>query len=135
MPSSHAASDHVLRRAPEIPEVRRELALVLRHGTDERDCEGRPREMVGVSPDFGELPEMGPIADDDEGPVLPVLRARGPTAGIEDPIQVRGFDGALCELANDADGVDGGPGLHGLMFARARARELATLGRWAANRP
>ena len=98
--------DHVLRRPAEVPPI-----PSLR--PDERDGRRGPGEVAGVGPDLGQLGKVGSIADDDEGPVLAVLRAARAPAGVEDAAQVVGLQGAGSEAAHDAQGIDGLPSLHG----------------------
>ena len=49
-PELPRGENHVLRRASGIPEVRRELVLVLRRGADERDGHGRPARWPAYRP-------------------------------------------------------------------------------------
>src|SRR3989304_5707356 len=79
----------------------------------ERDGRRGPGEVAGVGPYLGQLGKVGSIADDDEGPVLAVLRAARAPAGVEDAAQVVGLQGAGSEAAHDAQGIDGLPSLHG----------------------
>ena len=77
-------------------------------------------EVIGVVAHSGQLPQMIPVTDHDERPVLIVLGAPRPPAGVEDPLEVLVRDRLVAELPHHADGVDGLPCLHESMIAHRR---------------
>jgi hypothetical protein len=68
--------------------------------------------MAGVGADLGQRLEPVPLTDDDERPALQVLGAAGPASGIKDAAELGLLDRSVREAADDADRVDGRPGVH-----------------------
>jgi phytoene dehydrogenase-like protein len=92
-------------------------ALVLGVREDERDRRGGARDVPRALPDRRQRLELLRVGDDDEVPVLPVARRRGPPAGLGDPVEIGGGNGVLRVRAHVPPGADGVPGLHVSSFA------------------
>jgi hypothetical protein len=54
--------------------------------------------VLGALPDRGQLPQLLPLGDDDEVPGLGVLGGRRTPAGLQDPVEVFGWDRLIGEL-------------------------------------
>ena len=104
--------DHVLRRPAQVPydRVRRIVRRGVRHYQGHRG--GRPGEVGGVRPDFGQLDQVSAIRADDEVPLLGVLGAAGSPAGVQDSVEMFGLQRLVRELPDRPYLVDRLPGVH-----------------------
>jgi aminoglycoside phosphotransferase (APT) family kinase protein len=87
------------------------LVVVLRD--DQRDGGRCPGDVAGAPPHGRHRPQLLPVGDDDEFPVLPVARGGRSPARFGDAVEV-GVRNRVGPVAADvAAGADGVPGLHG----------------------
>jgi hypothetical protein len=86
--------------------------LVIGRGADHRDGGRGSGYVSGAPPDPGQLAEPGALGDQDEVPWLPVLRGRGPAAGLQDLVQVRRRYRLAGERPHVAARGNSVPGLH-----------------------
>src|SRR5690554_179491 len=92
-PDGAGGQHHVLGGAAQVEVVPAWFA-------DQDDGDGRVPDRLGEVAAFGEALKPVVVGHDDEGPVLPVLRAPGPTCCLQDGVQVLTGEGALLVVAD-----------------------------------
>jgi hypothetical protein len=100
-----------------------------------RDRHGGPGDMFRMRGELGQPHKLGPVADDEECPRLPVDRAARPTRHFEERLQIGIRDGLrreladLTRLAQGAENHAGSGAVGGVRIAHRRS--LGRLGRSA----